>query len=181
MKNTITNRYLPLCSLAMLLAVGGGQLSAQQAPKSGFGVSVSGVNPGGDGANLGSTGFGVGAFWQAPFTNNLSGRIGADYVIYGGKDYLGVAWKMNQLGASYDLLFDLSENLYVLGGVGYYKTEFTATATVDSHSASVTDSENKVGFGLGAGLKFGQDFGLEAKYIAIGDCPRAQLSLSWRF
>ncbi|MDR2696900.1 MAG: outer membrane beta-barrel protein [Holophagales bacterium] len=184
MKKTTAGRGSPpLVTLALLLA-GGSALSSQGTPKPkpSFGLYVSGAKPMGDWADLVGFGFGAGGFWQTPFkAEKLSGRVSADYILYSGKDYFGITTKSNQMGASFDALYDLSGQFYVFSGVGFYRTEETVTIKFLDMSFSESSSDSDVGIGVGAGMKFVKQFGLEAKYLAINNASRLQVSLLWRF
>jgi hypothetical protein len=124
-------------------------------------------------------GFGVGAFWEMPFTDRLNGRTTIDYSSFSNKtgkqgNSIYKAVDFSQMGLMCDATFDLNDQrFYLLGGLGWYSSKWSGEK--ESFSAS------NVCVNLGGGWRFTENFDLEAKYVVGGDWPRMQVSLLWRF
>jgi hypothetical protein len=168
-----------IAPIALLLACGAA-LSAQSAPKAQFGIAATLVNPMGETADIAGMGFGVGLFYETPFGQRLAVRGTAEYTTFGAYELGTVEFQLNQIGVVADALFhfDAKRSFYGLAGAGFYSKSLDATSSTGAALASY-EIDSGVSFGVGAGWKFHESFGVEAKYI-LGDKPWVQASVIWR-
>jgi len=147
-----------------------------------FGVQLSGEVPTGDfnvepGFSVRAwSGYGVGIFWEAPFTDNLYHVVGVQ------ENQFEDAWLYS---LSYDMQYYLQPSwqmgLYGLAGVSYLKCE-ASTHTDGYWYNSGTYKGNNFGLNLGVGLYFTRYLGVEAKCVFGTDSwSYMQFSAKWRF
>jgi len=150
-----------------------------------LGVSLGGVMPVGTFGDAVEMGFGLGGFWDMPFTRQLYGVATVQYNAFGEKENAAgiVKTTATTIGGTYALNFYLEgarTGLYGLAGVGYY----SCTAEVDSKllGKSYSHSGGEFGFEVGGGYYFDKNLAVEAKYFGGGDAwTWAQLSVKLRF
>lgn len=180
MNKTILRRLANGLAPVALLLAGGAALQAQETgPRQTLGVAGSLVMPTGDLSEIASGGFAVGAFFELPFTKNISGSGSLQYSIFGGGEVGTVTYAIVELGVNADLQFYPNENgpLYFLGGVGFHSF---AMGLSDGSTTDAADLGSEFGFNVGGGYYFNRNFGVEARYVLCAD-PWLQLSLKWRF
>lgn len=134
------------------------------------------------------TGLGIGLQWIHEGRGHWASRTRLEWNVFSESNPvgpLGVETSVKQYLLSFDRLYRLGEgprSLYLLGGVGATRW-FVDQQVLGTEQGFHT---TKLAVTGGAGWRFSQAFGLEARYVVSGidramDANTAQVSLNWRF
>jgi len=150
-----------------------------------FGGYLSFVMPNGDFADLIQSGFGLGGFFEVPFTANWAGVASLQYNAFGEKSFGLVKTSATTLGLNVDAHYYFEgkpTGFYALAGLGYNSVKTTATVEIPFlGKAEESTSNSDVGFNIGAGYYFSRNLGAEARYSTCDDLKWIQASLKYRF
>lgn len=133
--------------------------------------------PTGDFGDVAGTGFGGGVGMVVPYSELLSFRGEAAYIIYGGEDVGTYSWDFGMIPFTVLGEYHMTEDspAYFLGGVGLtmvrssWEYSYTDPFTGQTVSADEDDSSSEFTLSLGGGYEVNEQIAVEGRFNIISD------------